>query len=166
MQLDDLNSLPTDHIQKELTRCCGSLRWVTRMLSQRPFASESQLFHDAEKIWNECQPQDWLEAFSHHPKIGEQNLAEKFGSTQQWSSHEQKGMGAATREVLDSLLQLNQEYEKRFGYIFIVCATGKSAEEMLDLLKSRINNRTDEELKIAMAEQNKITKLRLKKLLS
>jgi len=166
MQLAELNSLPVNRTIEELTRCCGSTTWVTRMVGQRPFDTVDKLLQSAEKIWNECQPSDWLEAFGHHLSNGEENHREKFGSTQQWASHEQKGVAIATAETLDSLLRLNAEYEKRFGYIFIVCATGKSATEMLGLLNARINNKPDDELKIAMSEQNKITKLRLQKLLS
>ena len=151
---------------EELTRCCGSSTWVKNMLANRPFPSEDQLYHTAEKIWNDCQLADWLEAFSHHPRIGEKNLKEKFGSTQQWASQEQKGVAIATEQILTDLLVLNRQYEKQFGYIFIVCATGKSAAEMLELLKVRMKNNPADELKIAMAEQNKITKLRLQKLLS
>ena len=166
MQLSDINTLPVESVREELTRCCGSSTWVKTMLANRPFSSEAQLYHKAEKIWNDCQPADWLEAFGHHPRIGEKNLKEKFGSTQQWASQEQKGVAVATEQILNDLIALNRQYEKQFGYIFIVCATGKSAGEMLELLEARMKNKADVELKIAMAEQNKITKLRLQKLLS
>ena len=167
MRLADINSLSVEMLSVELIRCCGSSKWVKQMITARPFIGESDLFEAAEKIWYSCLPSDWLQAFSHHPKIGEKkNLGKKFASTKEWASSEQKGVDSASLATLDTLVKLNQDYEKRFGYIFIVYATGKSAGEMLDLLRSRITNSPEEEMKIAMGEQNKITKLRLQKLLS
>ena len=152
---------------KELIRCCGSDKWVKQMIENRPFKDEGALFQAAEKIWHNCLPSDWLQAFSHHPKIGDRkNMEKKFGDTKEWASSEQKGVESANADTLDKLVKLNVDYENRFGYIFIVCATGKSAAEMLELLKARISNKTEDEMKIAMEEQNKITKLRLQKLLS
>src|SRR6185295_12035459 len=143
-------------VNEELTRCCGSSIWVKNMLANRPFSSAEQLYQTAEKVWYACGPADWQEAFLHHPRIGEKNLKEKFGSTQQWASQEQKGIATASEQILIDLLNLNKQYEKQFGYIFIICATGKSAVEMLELLRTRMKNNPDDELKIAMAEQNKI----------
>ena len=120
---------------------------------------------NAERAWNACNESDWLEAFSHHPKIGDvSTLREKFAATAAWASNEQSGTRNASDEVLTELADLNNTYEARFGFIFIVCATGKTAEEMLDLLKARIDNYREKEIHIAAAEQLKITKLRLEKL--
>lgn len=168
MRLEDINILNEDRIESEFTRCCGSRTWVNKMLKNRPFKDESALMSMAEKIWYDCSPGDWLEAFSHHPRIGENRneLEKKFASTKNWASSEQKGVENAHTGTLQRLVELNQEYEKRFGYIFIVSATGKTAEEMLTLLKTRLSNSLEDEIKIAMGEQNKITLLRLKKLLS
>jgi 2-oxo-4-hydroxy-4-carboxy-5-ureidoimidazoline decarboxylase len=106
-----------------------------------------------------------LEAFEHHPKIGDINsLKEKYPNTKEWASDEQAGINVASEEVLHAVAKGNEDYEKKFGYIFIVCATGKSAGEMRQILESRLMNNPDEEIQIAAEEQNKITKLRLEKL--
>lgn len=166
MTLQQLNIAP--EAQLELSKCCGSTVWVAKMLEKRPFTNEQELFNLAEEIWrNNCTEQDWLEAFAHHPKIGDiKSLERKFASTKKWASGEQSGVNNADFKTLQELADLNQEYEYKFGYIFIVCATGKSAEEMLMILKSRINNSAEQEIKIAAEEQNKITKIRLEKLLN
>lgn len=166
MTLEQLNT--SINAQLELEKCCGSSVWVAKMLEKRPFIAEQTLFDAAEKIWwNNCSDQDWLEAFTHHPKIGDiKSLEKKFVSTKKWASGEQAGVNNANYQTLHELTDLNQKYESKFGYIFIVCATGKSAEEMLAILKSRINNNQKDEIKIAAEEQNKITKIRLEKLLN
>jgi 2-oxo-4-hydroxy-4-carboxy-5-ureidoimidazoline decarboxylase len=142
-----------------LKQCCGSTVWVERMLARQPFAEKDDLFKAADAVWNSLTPPDWLEAFAQHPKIGENSGAK-------WSSQEQKGMESADEEIAVEIRRLNIEYEKKFGYIFIVCATGKSATEMMDLLKSRLTNDANTELHTAAAEQSKITRLRLEKLLN
>lgn len=125
-----------------------------------------ELLEDAEAQWYECSPDDWKEAFSHHPRIGDvESLTKKFASTAQWASGEQSGVNAASGKTIEELAEGNRLYEEKFGYIFIVCATGKSAEEMLSLLQARLPNVPTEEIEIAAEEQNKITKLRLQKLL-
>jgi len=137
------------------------------MIERRPFKDAGHLFAVAEEMWNSLGKQDWREAFSHHPKIGDVNaLREKFASTAAWASGEQSGVKNASEETLRRLAGRNAEYERKFGYIFIVCATGKSAEEMLEVLESRLKHPADQELKIAAAEQAKITRIRLEKLLS
>lgn len=146
--------------EPRLLECCGSRNWATRMLAARPFQDVSQLETAATDIWWHLAPADWLEAFSKHPKIGEK------GNVSQWSSEEQSGMNTAAIHTAKKLAALNQTYFDKFGWIFIVCATGKSADEMLSLLEARLPNRPDDELRIAAAEQNKITLLRLRKLLS
>ena len=110
--------------------------------------------------------QDYLEAFSHHPQIGAdpEKLRKKFKGTHQWASHEQSGMREASEACIQELAQRNREYYDRFGYIFIVCATGKTANEMLSLLKDRLSNTQETELLIAANEQAKITQIRLEKL--
>ena len=108
-----------------------------------------------------------MEAFAHHPKIGDlKGLEEKFASTKAWAGAEQAGVQQAGKQIVEEMAKLNEDYEKKFGFIFIVCATGKTAEEMLALLQSRLPNNYKEELRIAMMEQNKITRLRLHKLVS
>ena len=160
-----LNALPNDQALTELKSCCGSNRWATGVASGRPFATFAQLLDTAQQVWWQLEPADWLEAFRSHPKIG-QKKAETSASarSQQWSRNEQSGMQQAPAETAAALALLNEAYEARFGYIFIVCATGKSSEEMLAILRERIENEPDDELKIAAAEQAKITEIRLKKL--
>ncbi len=165
--LIQFNSLPEQEARKSLLRCCGSRRWVCAMLENRPFSSETELLRHAARVWSELSREDFLEAFAHHPRIGgnDARLA-KFAETKDWAQGEQSGAEKAPKDILASLAAGNAQYEQRFGYLFIVCATGKSAEEMLGLLRARLSNSPEPELKIAAAEQAKITTLRLKKLLA
>ena len=136
------------------------------MLPFIPADDMIELLEDAEEEWNKCSEEDWKEAFSHHPKIGDTaSLSKKFASTAQWASGEQSGVTAASKETIEALAESNRLYEEKFGYIFIVCATGKSAGEMLEMLQARLENNKEEEIQIAADEQNKITKLRIEKLL-
>lgn len=167
MTLQTLNNLPVDQAARALGKCCGASDWVNQMVQSRPFLSKADLLKKAELIWYSTEEPDWLEAFSHHPKIGDTaSLAKKFAATVEWSGEEQKSVAGANQEVIQKLAIGNQDYEEKFGFIFIVCATGKSAEEMLALLEARIVNDYDEEIRIAMGEQHKITLIRLEKLLS
>jgi OHCU decarboxylase len=160
MTIRELDEATDAQSAPRLLECCGSNNWVSRMLNARPFSEMTQLQKKATDIWWRLDADDWLEAFSRHPKIGEK------GKVSQWSSQEQSGMNTAAASVSSKLAELNQLYFDKFGYIFIVCATGKSAEEMLGLLEKRLGNTAADELRIAAAEQNKITQLRLEKLLS
>jgi 2-oxo-4-hydroxy-4-carboxy-5-ureidoimidazoline decarboxylase len=159
-----------DHLNNEkkreiLQQCCGSSAWIEKMLTVLPAEDLIDLFEDAEEKWYECSEEDWKEAFSHHPKIGDINsLKERFASTADFAQDEQSSVKRAPEDVLHSLAEANSVYEKKFGYIFIVSAAGKSAEEMLGRLEERLHNTPEEEIKIAMEEQNKITRLRLEKL--
>jgi len=121
----------------------------------------------AEAVWNALSPEDWREAFTHHPRIGDKEaLRQRFASTRGWAEAEQAGALAASEDVLDALAAGNRDYEERFGYIFIVCATGKSADEMLALLRARLAHDLEDEIRFAAAEQARITRLRLEKLLA
>ncbi|MDO8757525.1 MAG: 2-oxo-4-hydroxy-4-carboxy-5-ureidoimidazoline decarboxylase [Elusimicrobiota bacterium] len=167
MTLAEFNALPKEPAQAELLRCCGCARWVAAVAAARPFADKAALLAASDAAWAATAERDWLEAFSHHPRIGGKDaLRAKFAATQSWATGEQAGAAAASEAVLDELAAGNAAYENRFGHIFIVCATGKSAAEMLDLLKSRLGNEPGAELRLAAGEQNKITKIRLEKLLS
>ncbi len=167
MTLHELNILPKEQLKEELLKCCGSVSWVNRMLAYFPADDMVEILEDAEEQWWQCAEQDWLEAFAHHPKIGDiESLQKKFTSTATWASGEQSGAATASQQTLEALAKGNDDYENKFGYIFIVCATGKSAEEMLKLLLERLPNDPAGEIKIAADEQNKITKLRIEKLLS
>ena len=171
MTLHELNTFPQPQLREELSKCCGSSTWVKMMMAYFPADDLVELLEDAEEIWYACSKEDWKEAFTHHPKIGDvESLTKKFTSTGDqiaigWASGEQSGVNVAAKETIEALAEGNRLYEEKFGYIFIVCATGKSAEEMLGLLKSRLNNSPNEEIQIAADEQNMITKLRLEKLL-
>lgn len=153
-----LNDATIDEARSLLQTSCGSARWVTGMLARRPFASEHALLAAARDEWLALSPADWLEAFSHHPKIGERS---HFDATRHLSEREQSGVSAADQNMRAELAARNREYEEKFGFIFIVCATGKSAEEMLALLRTRLANDRETELRIAAEEQAKITALRL-----
>ncbi|MFN8575225.1 MAG: 2-oxo-4-hydroxy-4-carboxy-5-ureidoimidazoline decarboxylase [Candidatus Sericytochromatia bacterium] len=166
MSIEKLNSLEKNILKEEFFKCCGSNNWVKGLLKESPFNSQEELFNKSDKVWNSLNKSDYLEAFAQHPKIGDINsLAKKFANTKGWAENEQSGVNSANQQVIEELAKYNDIYDKRFGYIFIVCATGKSAQEMLDILKSRIDNDSEKELKIAGDEQNKITKIRLEKLL-
>ena len=149
-----------------LTRCCGSSRWVERMLTRRPFASDDALFAAAEAVWAGADRDDVLEALTHHPRIGASldELRKKFATTAGWSAGEQSGASIASEQTLTALRDGNVRYEAKFGHIFVVCATGKTAAEMLALLEARMPNDAETEIRVAQAEQGKITKLRLEKL--
>ena len=180
MRLDELNALDRAAAERELLRCCGSRRWATEMAGSRPFRSVGELLDTADRIWNAATRADVLEAFAAHPQIGQTGRACQSGQAGQagqagrageaaedteWSAHEQSGARDASGDVRERLTAGNRDYEARFGYIFIVCATGKSAGEMLDALERRLRNAPDDELGIAAGEQRQITRLRLLKLL-
>jgi 2-oxo-4-hydroxy-4-carboxy-5-ureidoimidazoline decarboxylase len=165
--LHDFNILPKEQLVTALTQCCGSSAWVKGMMDFIPADDMVELLEDAESVWYQCSEVDWKEAFAHHPKIGDTaSLKKKFASTADWASGEQSAVNTATEEVIAALAEGNRLYEEKFGYIFIVCATGKSAEEMLGMLQVRLRNSPEEEIEIAADEQNKITKLRIEKLLN
>ncbi|QIL77105.1 2-oxo-4-hydroxy-4-carboxy-5-ureidoimidazoline decarboxylase [Hymenobacter sp. HDW8] len=167
MTLPELNALPKPALTEALRKCCGSMAWVESMTDIFPVPDKDALFEQAATIWYGLSEHDWREAFTHHPKIGEINsLKEKFASTSAWAAGEQAAVQHSSQAVLEALAEGNTRYEEKFGYIFIVCATGKSAEEMLALLQARLPNEPDEEIKIAMGEQAKITQIRLEKLLA
>ena len=145
-----------------LKTCCGADAWVRRMLARRPFGDRETLLQAARDEWFALAPADWLEAFRHHPRIGDREaLRQRFAATRHLSAAEQAGVGAAPEEILEALARRNREYERRFGYIFIVCATGRSAAGMLALLEARLDNDPGTELGVAAAEQARITEIRL-----
>jgi OHCU decarboxylase len=164
--IDRLNSIPSDQAEAEFLKCCGSQRWAQQMAEQRPFTNHDELNATADRIWWAMDPQDWLEAFHSHPKIGEKKPAAAASKEAlRWSESEQSGTRDSARQTMEELAELNRHYEEKFGFIYIVCASGKNAEEMLAILRDRLSNTTDEELRNAAAEQAKITALRLNKLI-
>ena len=165
MTFENLNNLPLKQLRHELGKCCGSSKWIQQMTQFLPFESLDQILHQSQESWATCSEIDWLEAFSYHPCIGEKEIEEKFSSTANLANKEQSTVRSASKKVISELAELNDKYFKKFGFIFIVFATGKSAEEMLNVLKIRIKNNSTKEKEIAATEQIKITQLRLKKLL-
>ena len=168
MNYESLEALPPDEALKEFLKCCGSVKWAQAMVQLRQYATTvGGLVLLGNEMWWTLEPEDWLEAFRSHPKIGEKKAAAEVSiQSKQWSGQEQSGVQTAAQKTLDELAQLNREYEEKFGFIFIVCASGKSADEMLTLLSERLPNDAEVELGIAAAEQAKITELRLKKLVN
>jgi len=167
MTLSDLNALPPAARVEALRTCCGSVVWAETMNQLFPFATADKLYAAADAIWDSLTETDWREAFAHHPKIGDMDaLREKFASTAAWAAGEQGAVQQASEATLQGLKAGNEAYERHFGYIFIVCATGKSAGEMLALLQARLLHSPAQEIHVAMAEQAKITRLRLEKLLA
>ena len=166
MTLERLNRLDDAAARTALERCCGARRWVERVCAARPWRDRAALIAAAERAFDGLERADWLEAFAHHPRIGDMaSLRAKYASTAAWAGEEQRGAAAAGEAALAALAEGNRAYEERFGYIFIVCATGKSADEMLALLRARMPNPPEREIRIAAEEQMKITRLRIAKLL-
>ena len=164
-KFEQLNHAPREAAEKRFLDCCGSRKWARLMAAARPFSDAAALLKQATQIWQSLAPQDWLEAFAAHPKIGARPVAsQQPAQSAEWSQVEQSGTHAATDTVRDALAEANRLYEEKFGYIFIVCATGKSAEEMLALCRERMHNNADAELRIAADEQRKIIEIRLRKL--
>ena len=166
MTIHEFNLQKEEELQKSLEKCCGSKTWIFQMISHLPFNNKEEILMESDRIWNNCTEDDCLEAFQHHPKIGDINsLKEKYNQTKSWAKGEQSGVQEASENILQALSEGNKQYEVKFGFIFIVCATGKSAVEMLALLEQRLHNNYEKEIKIAMQEQGKITKIRLQKLI-
>jgi 2-oxo-4-hydroxy-4-carboxy-5-ureidoimidazoline decarboxylase len=166
--LEQFNRLGDADARAPLLACCGSGAWAGLMLARRPLASFDDLLIAADESFAAIAEKDWMEAFAAHPKIGQDAAAlrEKFAATADWSSTEQSGVARASDEELAALAEGNRDYLAKFGYIFIVCATGKSARDMLDLLVERIEHTPEEELPVAATEQMKITHLRLHKMIA
>ncbi len=141
MTLHELNTLDKERLKGELARCCSSSAWVNKMLAFFPADDLVELLEDAEEQWYKCNEEDWKEAFLYHPKIGDiESLKKKFASTAQWASDEQSTASNASQQTIEALAEANRLYEEKFGYIFIVYATGKSAEEILTILQTRLQN--------------------------
>lgn len=167
MTLSEFNQLTKEAAYQALEKCCVSSTWINRMVEERPFRSENDIIFSATRIWYElCKEADYKEAFTGHPKIGDvKSLQEKFASSKDWAKGEQAKVAETNHQTIEALAEQNDKYESKFGYIFIVSATGKSAEEMLQLIMLRMEHDADTELAIAMGEQHKITNIRLAKLI-
>lgn len=166
MTLEALGALPPEAARAALERCCGATAWISAMLAARPWSSPSAFHADADRAFAALHEADWREAFAHHPRIGDlDGLRARFASTAAWAGREQAGAAAADDETLRALAEGNAEYEARFGHLFIVCATGLSAAEMLARLRQRLDGSPADEIRRAADEQVKITHLRMDKLL-
>jgi allantoicase len=162
-----LNSLDPSAARAGMMNCCGSTKWADAITKSSPFASAALLVEKAETAFSHLEKNDWLEAFGHHPRIGEmKSSAVTSNQAQSWATQEQSGITGAQEKVVAELAAANRAYESRFGHIFIVCASGKSSEEILRMLRERMSNNPENELRIAADEQRKITRLRLEKLLN
>ncbi len=143
--------------------CCGARRWAAAMVALRPIGSVHELSSAADRIWSTMEEADWMEAFGCHPRIGERKAAHASRKSEAWSRKEQSSAETAAERVLAELAAGNALYEQRFGFTYIVCATGKSAEEMLVILNRRLNNDRSTELHEAAEQQRQITQIRLGK---
>jgi OHCU decarboxylase len=162
-----LNALDAETAEREMLKCCGAHAWAREMAARRPFEDTEELMLTADQVWWALGTRDWHEAFASHPKIGERKAAQaQSEQAQTWSEQEQAGARNAEQATLVELAEANRVYEEKFGHIFIVCATGKTAAQMLTLLRARLPNDPGIELRNAADEQRKITRLRLEKLLT
>ena len=167
LTLQQFNELTQADVTSQLLTCCTSTSWAHKLTGARPIKDMDTLLTSSDEAWDKVQTSeaDLLEAFDGHPQIGNvDSLKEKYRNTQDSAAHEQSGANDAEDQVLEDLAQGNQDYLDKFGFIFIVFATGKSAQQMLDLLLARLPNDRATELTNAATEQNKITRLRLNKL--
>ncbi|MEO6212811.1 MAG: 2-oxo-4-hydroxy-4-carboxy-5-ureidoimidazoline decarboxylase [Vicinamibacterales bacterium] len=157
-----IGAAAVEEAQALLRVCCGAERWVDRMMARRPFADRDTVLAAARDEWFRLRPDDWREAFSHHPPIGDREaMRARFSATRTLSEREQSGLTGASEVVLAALIEANRRYQERFGFIFIVCASGKSADQMLALLQARLDNDAATELRIATEQHAQICELRL-----
>jgi allantoicase len=164
--LERFNRLSKQKAAKALLDCCASQKWSQQMADQKPFSSPAALFQAADKIWSELPQEDWLQGFRHHPAIGAKKAKAKQSATaSRWSAKEQSTAQSAPPEVLAALAQENKTYATKYGFVFLICATGKTTEDILKALRQRVSNEPEVEVRIAAEEQRKITRLRLEKLL-
>jgi len=161
------NGLHPEEAAAEILPCCGSQAWARAMALRRPIPDEAALLAACDQVWQALPESDWLEALDSHPRIGE-SKAPPSGNTKSaaWSGEEQRKVGSAGEDVKAALAEGNRAYEQRFNRIFIVCATGKSAPEILQILRRRLQNNKITELHEAAEQQRQIAQLRLKKWLS
>lgn len=143
--------------------CCGARRWAAQMAALRPIGSVPELSAAADRVWSEMAWADWLEAFACHPRIGERMNAHASAKSAEWSRQEQSSAGSAEQKVLAELAEQNTRYEQQFGFTYVVCATGKSTEEMLAILNRRLTNDREAELREAAEQQRQIMQIRLGK---
>jgi allantoicase len=165
--IERINQLPAEQARKALLDCCGSIAWADQLTSQRPFAEQANLFESADRIWTHLDQKEWLRAIRHHPPIGsKRGKSKQSGTERNWSAGEQSVAQKSSPETLAVLAAANQAYQATFGYVFLICATGKSGDEILQSLQQRLANDPETELRVAAEEMRKIMRLRLEKLLN
>lgn len=165
LTLANFNAMHGDESIACLRRLCGATAWCRAMAEARPFDSLDAVHSTGDRVFHGMSESDWREAFAAHPKLGDLNsLRMKYAGNREWSGGEQSGVSEAADETLRELARLNAEYEAKFGFIFILCATGKSAAQMLESLRDRLPHTAAQELAIAAMEQRKITHVRIDKL--
>jgi 2-oxo-4-hydroxy-4-carboxy-5-ureidoimidazoline decarboxylase len=165
--LERWNGLSVEDAENEIVACCGSRVWARQMVHRRPITDEALLLSASDDVWNSLSQQDWIEAFESHPRIGESRSAPSVDRrSTAWSSSEQHRVSSETDTVKAALAEGNREYERRFGRIFIVCATGKTGAEILEILRNRLHNDRATEIGEAAEQQRQITRLRLRRWLS
>jgi OHCU decarboxylase len=160
-RLDWFNNLAEEEAAGELLAVCHSGRWAERVAAGRPYADLAALERAADAVWAGLEPEDWLEAFAAHPRIGEGG-----GRSPTWSRQEQSGVGGAGQDVQEALARGNAAYEARFGHVFLIAAAGRSADEILAELRARLGNDPATELRVAAGEHRRITRLRIEKLMA
>jgi 2-oxo-4-hydroxy-4-carboxy-5-ureidoimidazoline decarboxylase len=163
----ELDSMPESEAAFKLAACCGSGKWIREMIARRPYRTRENMLSTAEEIARGLGDADWLEAFAHHPRIGEGRAAANVSaSAAAWSNSEQAPVTRVSGAVRAALAEANAEYERRFGFIFIISAAGRDPDDILSALLRRLDNTREQEMAIAAQEQQKITRLRLEKLIS
>jgi len=163
--LDEWNRADFAAARSAMLACCGASRWADAMVAARPVQSKGALSDTADRIWATMDETDWIEAFACHPRIGERT-AHAVGQSAEWSTQEQSSTTNAPKSILAELAERNALYEQRFGFTYIVCATGKTTEEMLAILTRRLNSDRQTELREAAEQQRQILQIRLGKWLS
>jgi 2-oxo-4-hydroxy-4-carboxy-5-ureidoimidazoline decarboxylase len=158
------NFLPIAAAVDEILPCCGSRAWAHGMVGRRPLPDEAALLGASDETWRSLAESDWLEAFRSHPRIGESQAPKAaLQRSVAWSAQEQQNVASADDSIRTALAEGNREYERRFSHIFIVCATGQSPAEILEILQRRMKNEEHTELQEASEQQRQITQIRLKK---
>ena len=166
MTLAELNAASREAAARALLACCRSRRWVDGLLARRPFSSREGLLTAADAAWSETGPNDWHEALAGHPRLGESIARDADSRSKEWSAREQAGVSAATAAAQSALANVNREYEAQFGHIFLVAAAGRSAAQLIEIARQRMNNTADVEIGVAGEELHKIARLRLEKLIA
>lgn len=162
--LEHWNRLSAADAERELVACCGSRTWARGIVARRPFVDEAALLQASDEIWLALRPADWMEAFRSHPRIGESGAEQTSGDrSRAWSAQEQSAVAGGADAVKLALAEANRDYEQRFGHIFIVCATGQSGGQILEILRQRLHNDASTELREAAEQQRQITRIRLQR---